>query len=247
MSNLAEDRIETKYLVSNTATNRLVCKLLSQLPVHRFTGEGANRLPEPHHFITTVYFDTASHDHLKAAHADPEHNVKIRAREYYDLHPSLTELATSPAQIVHFQPWVWLEVKRRDAGRSTKQRLRLAKHELPNVLCGAHSLWPAGPLRPSCVVNYRRIAFQDAMGALRITVDLDIGFYRPPADLWTCVSGLVRGSFGAPADVERGVLVEVKRSAAAPDWLAQALAAAQAEPVSYSKFSRAGRVVHAIG
>ena len=32
----------------------------------------------------------------------PARNVKVRAKEYYDLHPSLAELATSPSEIVRY-------------------------------------------------------------------------------------------------------------------------------------------------
>ncbi len=272
---ITADRVETKYRVESGAASRLLRALTKELPLHRFTGEGANRLPDPHQFVTTVYFDTAQHDYLRAASSNLEHNVKIRAREYYDLHPSLAELATSPTQIVRYQPWVWLEVKRRAEGRTTKRRLRLPKSEVPSFLRGEHAAFgatgdsvhaqreregsdpglselldayrtQAEPLDASVIVNYRRIALQDAAGTLRITVDADIGFYRPPADLWTRTHALVRGTFGAPAASERHLLVEVKSSAELPAWLARTLVDVRAEPIGYSKFVRAGQAVYGL-
>src|SRR5688500_190901 len=86
---LTADRDEVKYLVGREHAQELAVALGRHLPSHRFTGEGANPLPRPRHFVTTVYFDTASRHQFQAAHADGEHNLKMRAKEYYDLHPSL--------------------------------------------------------------------------------------------------------------------------------------------------------------
>ena len=44
----------------------------------------ANRLPGAHHFVTTVYFDTAARDVFHASQAEGR-SLKIRAKEYYDL------------------------------------------------------------------------------------------------------------------------------------------------------------------
>lgn len=258
---ITADRRETKYRVDRARAPAFVRALAAELTPHRFTGEGSSRLPDAHHFVTTVYFDTAAHTLLRAAHANAEQNVKLRARAYYDLHPALAELATDRAQIVHDQPWVWFELKRRREGRSQKVRFRLDKREIEPFFRGAHPAFPdaatpelsaivetcrslSAPLVPSCIVGYRRIAFQDAGALLRITVDLEVAFYAVPADLWQRPNALVRGTFGAPAAVEPCVLVEVKRLGETPPWLARALERAGAEAASYSKFARAGQVVH---
>ena len=47
------------------------------------------------------------------------------------------------------------------------------------------------PLVPSCIVNYRRIALQDASASLRVTLDTEIGFYAPPPDLWQRTEALI--------------------------------------------------------
>lgn len=265
------DRAETKYLLGRGAVRAFVQLAAQKLHVHRFVGEGANLLPDAHHYVTSIYFDTPSHAHYRAAVADAEHNVKIRAREYYDLMPSLAELATDPGQIVRYQPWVWFEVKRRVEGRSQKLRFRLDKQDVPAFFRGApEAQQPASalgphqaqesadtradivaylrtleePLVPSCIVNYRRLALQDATATLRVTVDVDVGFYAAPSDLWTRSTALVRGTFGTPAGVEPSALVEVKSAGPAPAWVERELTRLGVRAVSYSKFVHAARAVH---
>ena len=104
--------------------------LCDELPLHRFTGERANSLPGANHYITTVYFDTPSDRHYREALTGGR-SVKVRAREYYDLHPSLAEVATSSDDIVRYDPWLWFELKRREAGCSEKRRFRLPKPDVP--------------------------------------------------------------------------------------------------------------------
>ena len=264
---ITADREESKYLLPRAALATFLRAVRQHIAVHHFTGQGANLLPDPDHFVTTVYFDTPSHAQLRAATEDVEHNVKIRAREYYDLHGSLAELATDPSQIVRFQPWVWFELKRRDGARTQKQRFRLAKSEVTAFFQGEHEAFGGGrgesgsdlshivdyckalsePLVPSCLVNYQRIAFQDECESLRVTVDLDIGFYAPPTDLWTRTQALVRGTFGPPKAVERSALVEVKRRGEPLPWLRELMQRLGVAPVQYSKFARAGQAVHGIG
>ena len=124
---MTADRDEIKYVVEPERVRTLLHVLSQELVAHRFSGEGANPLPDAQHYSTTVYFDTPSRTLYRAARDKPEHNAKLRAREYYDLHSSLTELATSPDQIVRYQPWLFFELKRREGARTFKHRVRLPK------------------------------------------------------------------------------------------------------------------------
>lgn len=260
---ITADRSETKYLIAADRSASFVRALHRELFPHRFTGEGANLLPEAQHFSTTIYFDTPSHALLRAARESLEENVKIRAREYYDLHPSLAELATDPDQIVHFQPCLWFELKRREQDRTLKHRVQLSKAKVPEFLQGldgAHAVRAGDvqdaeticafcrslgePLEASVLVNYRRQAFQDAAGTLRVTVDLELSYYTPPEDLWTRDRALVRGTFGTAHAVDRVCLVEVKQRAATPAWLEKALSEAGGQKAQFSKFLRAGQAVY---
>jgi hypothetical protein len=260
------DRDELKYLIPGARLGAFVRALRAELAPHRYTGQGANLLPEAQHFTTTVYFDTPSRALLRAARVEPERNVKLRARTYYDVHSSLAELATDPAQIVRHQPWVFLELKRRAGTRTSKHRLRLARAEL-EAFFAAGSAEPAAaapgasdatereairtfcaalgePLVPSCAVNYRRVALEDAAGALRVTLDLELAFYAPPPDLWTRTAPFSRENLGPPCAAAPACLLEVKLREAPPAWLTRALDQAQAKRESLSKFVLASEAVH---
>jgi hypothetical protein len=266
---LTLDRDELKYAIPVQRLGAFVRALRAQLRPHRFTGKGANLLPEAQHFTSTVYFDTPSRALLRAAVAQPEHNVKLRVREYYDVHSSLAELATDPAQIVRHQPGVFLELKRRAGTRTFKHRLRLERAELTAFfrasgttasVAGA-AMRPDGsadertailafcaslgePLVPSCVANYRRLALEDESGRLRVTLDVELGFYAAPEDSWTRRGPLTRESLGPPCAAAPTCLLEVKLRDATPAWLAHALEQAQAKRERISKFVLASEAVH---
>ena len=265
---ITAEREETKYLVPPARWETLIAELSQQLHGHRFTGEGANRLPDPHHYVTTIYFDTPSRTLLRTAATAPDHNLKVRAKEYYDLHPSLAELATDPSQIVHYQPWLWFELKRRDGTRTSKRRFRLPKRDVAQffaegrVTAEALDLAEAGdgeslrdvvrtctafaePLSAVCLVNYRRLSWQSDEGDLRVTFDRGLASFAPPADLWARRQALVRTTLGTPAAREANGVLEVKRRGAVPPWLSEGLERIGAVPVPFSKFVTAARAVEA--
>lgn len=268
---MTADREETKYLVPGALVDGIVRAVSRHLDSHRFTGEGANRLPDPHHFVTTIYFDTPSRRHFHAAVGSMTQNVKIRAKEYYDMHPSLAELATDPTQIVKGQPWVWFEIKRRNGAQTTKRRFRLPKKDMPRVLqaqcLSAEALLEterdtaaAGlseladyvqslgePLNANTLVHYRRLSWQNPDSTLRVTLDLGLSFHSPPNDLWTRDQALLRSALGSLRHPFGSAVLEVKRRAPLPAWLTEALEQAQLEPKSFSKFVAGAQVVHGAG
>lgn len=268
---MTADRDEIKFTVAPHAVAKLTAALSRRLPHHRFEGEGANRLPGPHHFVTTVYFDTPARDQYRAARADSEHNLKMRAKEYYDVHPSLAELATDPSQIVRFQPVLWLELKSKAGVRTGKQRIGIPKRDVPAffaqglVTAEMIALQQPGygaqgervlreiadycrgfsePLRADCLVNYRRLPWQSPDGALRVTLDLDLAYYAAPADLWKRKTALVRESLGAPRAREAFGVLEVKSHGPTPSWLRALLSDAGAERRAFSKFEAASLALH---
>jgi VTC domain-containing protein len=255
---LVADRDETKYFFPRDAALAFAREVARRLAPHRYTGERANTLPHAHHFVTTIYFDTPSRAHFAAAQRDPTHNVKLRAKEYYDVHPSLAELATSPSEIIRSQPWLWLELKRREGARSRKLRWRLLKRDAAALFAGEAPPAAESPeaieivdycrglnehLEPSCVVNYRRAAYQDADAGLRVTLDAEIAYFAPLSDLWA-PAPLERGRLGTPRAIETGTLVEIKSLRGSPDWLNGALADAGVPALVFSKFAKATQVVH---
>ena len=268
---MTSERDEVKYLVAGAQVKRLAAALGQHLPQHRFTGKGANSLPKPRHFVTTVYFDTRSRDQYRSSCENAENNLKMRAKEYYDLHPSLAELATDPRQIVKYQPVLWLELKFRDGKKTGKRRIGIPKTEVPaffvagsitpemielqRATYGAESeavlreiaaycaRYPE-PMQADCIVNYRRIPWQDEAGSLRVTLDLGIEFYAPPADIWERKHALVRESLGRPAGLCPDAVLELKSRGEAPAWLGDVLTAVSARRIPFSKFEAASAAVH---
>jgi SPX domain protein involved in polyphosphate accumulation len=262
---ITAEREETKYLLETRAVPSLVREISARLEPHRFTGEAANRLPGAEHFVTTIYFDTKSRDYYRAALKNQEQNLKIRAKEYYDLHPSLAELATDPEQILRYQPWLWFELKRREGSVTSKRRFRFYKSaaatlfeqsarpsDLPAESAEeradaealiAHVRAQPERIAPSALVNYRRLSFQNEDGTLRVTVDLGLSFFAVPPDLFRRSRPLSRGELGKPVGVEPRAVVEVKRRGLFPAWLDGALAPA-GRAVGFSKFVAASGAIH---
>lgn len=260
---ITAEREETKYLVGASELPALLRVIAARLSPHRFTGEAANRLPGAQHFVTTIYFDTQSLAYFRAARENTRQNVKIRAKEYYDLHPSLAELATEPEQILRYQPWLWFELKRRTGSVTSKKRFRFPKAaaatlfdeaRAPEGLSRAeqadaqllieHVRAQAERVAPSAIVNYRRLAFQNEDATLRVTIDLGLSFFPVPSDLFRRTRPLSRSELGRPCAVEQRAVVEVKRLGPLPAWLSQALAQAGSGSVAFSKFVAASEAIH---
>jgi hypothetical protein len=268
---LTAERDEVKYRVAPVQVQALASALTHQMPPHRFTGQGANALPRPRHFVTTVYFDTPSRHQFQASLADADHNLKMRAKEYYDLHPSLAELATDARQIVRYKPVLWLELKFKDGNRTGKRRIGIPKLQVPDFFrsgtvtpemielqrscygaeseavlteiasyCGRYD----EPMQADCLVNYRRLPWQDADGKLRVTLDVGIELFAPPADLWHRKFALVRESLGAPVARVEAAVLEVKSRGELPGWLRELLTTTGAERGKFSKFEMASEAVH---
>lgn len=262
---ITAEREETKYLVGARELAPLSRAISSRLTSHRFTGESANRLPGAQHFVTTIYFDTPSLTYFAAAKSSAQSNVKIRAKEYYDLHPSLAELATDPEQILRYQPWLWFELKRREGLTTSKRRFRFPKsaaatlfdeNRAPEGLVQggselsdaefliSHVRAQSERVIPSAIVNYRRLAFQNEDATLRVTIDVGLSFYRVPPDLFRRTCPLSKSELGKPAGVEPRAVIEVKRRTALPGWLTQSLAEAGSATAGFSKFVAASEAIH---
>ena len=262
---ITAERVETKYLVKKSELPTLTRAIAAKLESHRFTGEAANRLPDAQHFVTTIYFDTPSLTYFKAAKSNQQSNLKIRAKEYYDLHPSLAELATDPEQILRYQPWLWFELKRREGQSTSKRRFRFPKaaaatlfdeqrapHDLPEGKSEradaealiAHVHAQAEPIGPSAIVNYRRLSFQNQDSTLRVTIDVGLAFFPVPPDLFRRARPLSKSELGKAARAEPCAVVEVKHRSQVPSWLEQALQESAGGPVSFSKFTAASEAIH---
>ena len=166
---------------------------------------------------------------------------------------------------------LWFEVKYKDGDTTRKRRLAIPKADVPGYfgsgrittemievaqrhreadgedvllevasLCARHG----EPFHADCLVNYRRLAWQDDAAGLRVTLDVHLAFYRPPADLFARRQALVREGLGAAAGREARCVLEVKSLAGPPPWLDELLADVAASRVAFSKFCEASRTVH---
>jgi VTC domain len=271
---LTAERDEIKYLVERSQAIDLARALSRHLPHHRFGGEGANPLSQPEHFVTTIYFDTALRHQYRAARANGERHLKMRAKEYYDVHPWLPDLADGTRPFVHDRPVLWLELKFKDGTRSGKRRVAIPKAQLPCFFddglitpelidlqraryggeseavlreIADHCRGYDEPMQADALVNYRRIPWQDEEGTLRVTLDLDLQFFAPPPDLWQRPRALVRESLGPVRGRLGAAVLELKSRRTPPTWLASVLTAAGARCVPFSKFEAAARAVRRTG
>lgn len=271
---LTAGRREAKYLLASAQSGRFAAALDARLARHRYRGEGANHLPGAHHYVTTIYFDTPSRALFRTC-GDAAH-LKLRAKEYYDLHPQLVETATRPRDLLHHREVLWLEIKHKDGQHTGKRRIGLPKRDVPAffaegritpemiavqaaaqggggeadrardaleavaALCGRYG----EPFGVDCLVNYRRLAWQDAEDTLRVTLDVGLAFFAPPADLWTHDRVLVREGLGPRVGHEPRAVIEVKTHDDPPAWLATLLAELGAEGLAYSKFEEGSRARH---
>ncbi len=259
---ITADRRELKFRVPASRARAIARECGRYLPVHRFTGPGANRLPGARHFVTTVYFDTAGRE-LYAAARDSPGSLKVRAKEYYDHNVALTEMARTREQVLHSSPILWVELKESLDTRSMKRRIGIPKPEVSSffatgeisqrmldiqkmlyadasaeVLQGLLEVCRryASPLRPSVLVNYRRSAWQNAEGTLRVTIDRDLAFFLATEQTWPESPRLEREALGPKIGVDPEYIVEVKFIDSMPGWLEQVLLDMAGYPVRMSKF-----------
>jgi hypothetical protein len=257
---LTADRTEIKYVMPADQAAGFIRSMAPLLARHRYHDSLVEPSPRAEHYATTVYFDTADSELYRAAVREPVH-VKVRAREYYELRDR--------SQVVQPRPVTWLELKSRDGQRSRKRRACIAKLDVPRVLGELETpaddrVTPTGsadidemitelravravlrrPLRTSCIVNYRRLSWQDGAEALRVTLDSDVCAFAPSPDLWTDSGALTRAVLGRPAFEEPRCVLEVKSRGPLPPWLDHVLARHGAAEIEYSKFVMASRAVH---
>lgn len=262
---LTASRLESKYLLSTSRTADWASLLDRQLP--RSEPPAGELAPCGHQYQTSVYFDTARRDLFVAARA--EHPmIQVRIREYHpgpmpDRAAAAVEAALSSAGLL------WLELKSKSGLRVEKRRFSLSRAAAEGAIerLGRGltlSAWPASegdahpgrealaqlcspstePLRPDCVVNYVRQAWQNAEGTLRITLDREVAFFEPVADMWRVPSGLKRQALGRARMVLTDAVLEIKSRGRRPGWLQQRIAGSELSSVSFSKFLAGSNAVH---
>ena len=169
---------------------------------------------------------------------------------------------------------LWLELKVREGLRSEKYRMGISPMELRRFLGqgrrqrrGMSSIPPPAnaqrgdtyevlrnyldgfdaPLQASCRVHFRRRAWEDAQGSLRVTMDSELRMFGPP-ELWARDVPTFHSPADTPTASESRVIVELKSLGEVPSWWDELEQQHGTERSRYSKFCTAARAalgVHA--
>lgn len=283
---MTADRKESKFLVPPRSVAPLMRHFASQMARHehrtafeQFGGGCGEALDEEawvqisarrglvRHYITTLYFDTEDRD-IYRQNIESVSATKLRAREYYDIHPALTELVTAPREAVRDTSKLWLEVKHKARERTQKTRFCIPKIDTPKLfehgeishetvaiqqrLYGeqAHQALDQltaliasfeQPLRADCIVNYRRRAWQSEDGQLRITLDSQISCMRPHDELWQNSAAWTRAVLGHAVYEQAESVLEVKTHGPVPQSLHSVMQQLAIEPAMLRTTSSAKR------
>ena len=264
------DRTELEFAIEGELVGELVTSLDRRLA--RFHHRGVVS-PRTVHYVTTTYFDTTSREVFRRA-SQASTSVKLRTKAYYDVIGDLAELGGLGSQPTRSDDIVWLELKRRAGARTRKHRVGVARPQLrqtltelpltPGSLAGCFGLHGddtgtalsdlhllpgtrANPLRPDCLVNYWRMAWQSPSDPLRVTIDGDLAFFAPPGHLLGIEGPLVRAALGQPVAESAVRILEIKTPHDPPPWLVRLLDRLGCRSTTGSKFLQASRAVHATG
>ncbi len=262
---LFAERTELVYFLDPEHSQAFVDGVEAHLRPH-VHGGGVIGTSPPAHYVTTLYFDSDTHEIARTCERGEE-NVKLRAREYYDREPDLT---------VRREPFLWLEVKTRTGSRTRKVRVAIPTDEVGSflregvisrrMLALQRSIWGKSaevvtqaiselckrttePLKPDCLAHYRRRAWQDVDELIRITLDSELAFYRPPANIFTEIRALSDALIGPPVGRLSRELIEIKLHGEPPAWLRRLILDTKLEPATdgrraFSKFVAASHAVH---
>jgi hypothetical protein len=261
-----EERSEHVYLLRPESTQTFIDAVSAHLSVDSFARSQSDPNAEAAHYITTLYFDSDTQEMARACEGGTQ-GVRLRAREYYD---------RLPEQAIRREPLVWLEVKTRSGTSTRKVRFAIPSDQVQTVLSDgvisermlhfeSHAwgesaeavlheivdlcMHTTGPLKPDCMAHYRRQAWQDANETLRITLDTELTFHRPPANPFQGGLTLADAIAEPPVAQLRLSLVEIKARGEQPDWLRNLIAEVGLEPAreglgTFSKFVAASHAVH---
>ncbi|MCA9698449.1 MAG: VTC domain-containing protein [Myxococcales bacterium] len=260
-------RSENVFFLASESMVDFVADVDARLQAERFPGVDDPDAPMPAHYVTTLYFDTEERAIARAC-AQGDDNVKLRAREYSDYGPDR----------VRHEPHLWLEIKSRHGEETRKVRVSVPHEDIRKVISegviaersldpgASASSWSMsnrrlsreldelrthtdGTLRPDCLARYRRLAWQDEAGKIRITLDTELSFYRAPSDMLGRPRRLETVTSSDPAGRLDCNVVEIKLVGACPDWIEQlcldhSMVTAQEQGRRFSKFLAASRAVH---
>jgi hypothetical protein len=187
--------------------------------------------------VTTTYLDRPDRTLSRAALANPHQCTKLRLREYLESASSL-----------------WMEVKSRRGAWTQKERMRVGRDEVGDLLSGSGPAPEDRPC-PGCVENrveilerFREVARGPLVvvgciwarrrtfsaDSLRISIDQGVTYFPPPDGLYDTRNTLPPESLGAPLHKEPAAILELKVDGKAPAWCRDVVAGLKT--AEYSKF-----------
>ena len=196
-------RVDIKYAMTREQSEAALRACVGR---YRVMEVGGSRISA----YETVYYDTPEMSFYHEHHSGRLSRRKVRVRRYRD---------TGEA---------YLEVKhRQNRGMTVKTRLPLVTGVdgdvgllLADPLFGGCGPLPAGRLRPSLVVRYRRVTLVDPATAERVTLDFGLSFDHA----------------GRRLDLDGIVVAEVKQSRRGPSFFRTLMRGLAIRPGSLSKY-----------
>lgn len=217
-------RHEFKYLINRY--DYLKCRNLCERYMNYDKFAGADGT----YFINSLYFDSVGCKDFFDKDLGAYDRKKMRIRNYgYDL------------------DWAHFEMKRKLDICEYKDKVKISKDEFYRIAAGDFScllnkddtavrffsILSEGLYRPSCIIEYDRVAFVLPFEDVRITFDLDVRYSTSDFDIF-------RKKVTTPLFPEKSVVFEIKYNEFLPGWARGMLGIAgkQTEAVSKYCFAR---------
>lgn len=226
------NRYERKYLINNKQQAELVAFLKEHLAFDPYSADG-----QPY-TIYNLYYDTDDFSVIRSSINKPIYKEKLRLRCYHK--PS------------HDGDIVFLEMKKKYAGRINKRRLALSyKDARAYIKDGWHPAFSnymdaqafkeidyfvnVHHARPSVLIKYNRLAFHSVHDNLRVTFDNMIDFIGAIDSLDQETQRQYHAVLAEPGLS----IMEIKSSLNFPLWLVRRLSKLELFSQPFSKYGKA--------
>lgn len=218
---LTMNRHELKYILTKEQTQALKERLVGFMQVDKY---GLTS-------IASLYYDTTDFRIIRASIEKPEYKEKIRLRSY-----GLAKKGST----------VFLELKRKAYGIVYKRRISTTEEDAVKFLNYEGDICADGQIAkeisyfrsyyeklvPTCLIIYDRLAYFEANGDLRLTIDSNPRYRTTKLNLSTSMEGTSLLPEGYS-------ILEIKVQDSMPLWLTRILSEEKIYNSNYSKYGAA--------
>lgn len=230
-------RYEFKYQMDAETAHLIEKEILRR----KMIPDGNSNAKNGEYFVTSLYFDSYDFSDYRDKAGGFARRKKIRVRGYQ--------------ANIEDSDKIWLEIKNKFIQKNSKTRILLSRDEFEKFLrYGASALlekqaeygkanpkneilWHfiKGSLKPQIIVRYKRKAFLNDLGNIRITFD---------SNLETCKRWVL--GYNSPViPVNKNIVImEVKYSHLLPNWLKMIIQKYELKADTYSKYEKSLEVFH---